>query len=284
MTNSINNINIGSGYYATVSGAVITIIGTVENVNAIYNLIYSIASGSGVTISVSMDFPNNNTTTLLNTGLDELTTYYYQVNGNLSGADSNVSTISGTTTQIIGPVPSLIPSSIGDTNMVLTWTAPISTLASTYYLQRGTDGINYGTTLVSSGARAPFSDTGLTPYTTYYYRVWGVAPYKNVINYTYLTQSTTAALSAPSVPVASSVTNTTMTLTWGAVTFATGYVLQRATNSSFTSGLTTIYTGSGLTFGDTGLSASTTYYYRVYATGTNYTTITYSSTCTQETT
>ena len=75
------------------------------------------------------------------------------------------------------------------------------------------------------------------------------------------------------LPSSSGVGDTVQTLTWGAVTHATGYVLQRSTSGGnlFTTS-SNIYTGSALTFEDTGLTEHTTYYYRVYATASGYTT------------
>ncbi len=67
------------------------------------------------------------------------------------------------------------------------------------------------------------------------------------------------------------VSSTEIDLSWDSVLYATSYVLQRALNSTFTSGLTSIYQGALLAFSDTALTASTTYYYRVVATATGYT-------------
>ncbi len=55
-----------------------------------------------------------------------------------------------------------------------------------------------------------------------------------------------------------------MDLEWSAG--ADSYVVERATDSGFTIGLTTIYSGASTTFQDTGLASGTTYYYRVRAT------------------
>lgn len=78
-------------------------------------------------------------------------------------------------------------------------------------------------------------------------------------------------LGTTAVPVASGVTSSNITVTWGAVPGATGYILERATNAAFSTGLTAVYTGPLLTFANTGLTTATTYYYRVratYASGT----------------
>ena len=79
----------------------------------------------------------------------------------------------------------------------------------------------------------------------------------------------TPQLATPASLTAASIAATGMTLNWSAVTNATGYILQRSTAANF-AGATSIYTGAALTFADTGLTASTTYYYRVLATGSGY--------------
>lgn len=58
-------------------------------------------------------------------------------------------------------------------------------------------------------------------------------------------------------------------VSWAAVTNRTRYQVDRATDSGFTTGVTLgVYTGTGLTFTDTGLASGTTYYYRIKAVGT----------------
>ena len=81
-------------------------------------------------------------------------------------------------------------------------------------------------------------------------------------------------LASPATLAATSITATTLTLTWAAVTSATGYIVERATNAGFTTGLVTRYTGALLTFNETGLTASTQYHYRVRATATGFETST----------
>jgi hypothetical protein len=60
--------------------------------------------------------------------------------------------------------------------------------------------------------------------------------------------------------------NSSVSLTWTAKSGSLGYVVQRATNSIFTTGLTTVYTGTDTSYTDTGLAGGSTYYYRLKAT------------------
>ncbi|NKX94248.1 hypothetical protein HF995_13380 [Sanguibacter hominis ATCC BAA-789] len=63
-------------------------------------------------------------------------------------------------------------------------------------------------------------------------------------------------------PTALALSNTTARVTWVAAEGHTTYTLQRATNASFTAGLTAV-TVSGTTSNVTGLAQNTTYYFRV---------------------
>lgn len=64
---------------------------------------------------------------------------------------------------------------------------------------------------------------------------------------------------------------TQITVTWTKSTNATGYVLQRATNAGFTTGLTSFTLGDVATKVDTDLTTATQYWYRIKATGINFT-------------
>jgi hypothetical protein len=60
--------------------------------------------------------------------------------------------------------------------------------------------------------------------------------------------------------------NSSIALSWVAKAGVFGYVVQRATDVNFTTGLTTIYSGTNTSYTDTGLSGGSTYYYRLKAT------------------
>lgn len=72
-------------------------------------------------------------------------------------------------------------------------------------------------------------------------------------------------LAIPNLTASSSSAPNTAILNWSAVTGTTNYILQRATNATFTSGLTTVYSGVALTKTDGNLAISTHFFYRVKA-------------------
>jgi hypothetical protein len=75
-----------------------------------------------------------------------------------------------------------------------------------------------------------------------------------------------------SITVPASSTTGNYAVSWGSSsTSGVTYVLEEATNSSFSSGLRTAYTGASTSRTITGRSIGTTYYYRVKATKTGYT-------------
>jgi Fibronectin type III domain len=78
-----------------------------------------------------------------------------------------------------------------------------------------------------------------------------------------------AQLSTPTGFTATGASSTSIALSWSAVSNATSYTLDRSPDGS--TSWTNQYTGSGLTFTNTGLTTGTTYYYRVKATASGYT-------------
>jgi hypothetical protein len=72
-----------------------------------------------------------------------------------------------------------------------------------------------------------------------------------------------AALAAPANLVASATSTSQVTISWSAVAGAANYEIQRSTNIS--AGFTTLTTVAALTANDSGLTADTTYLYKVRA-------------------
>jgi endonuclease I len=147
-------------------------------------------------------------------------------------------------------------------------------------------------TVVSSSSNLSFSLTSLSPGTTYYVYVFAVnsactgGPLYNTTspltgNATTTTPPACASPSTSPGNLTSNAAGTSVSGTFNAATGADGYLAIRSTNAAFSftpvngttysvgqsvgSGGTVIKFGEGTTFSSTGLSASTTYYFFVYA-------------------
>jgi len=132
---------------------------------------------------------------------------------------------------------------------------------------------NGATTPTGQTTGTTFTDTGLTPNTTYTYTVrardgaGNLSPNSNQISVT--TNATSADTTPPTVPgtlSSPSKTSTSISLAWGASTDTGGSGL--AGYNIYRNGATTPTaqtSGTGTTFNDTGLAPNTTYTYQVRA-------------------
>jgi len=167
----------------------------------------------------------------------------------------------------------------------LTWTAvtpPANCTISSYSVYRSTtSGFTPGSgNLVASGLTSPsYSDTGLLASTTYYYKVVAVDSYGTSAASAQAT-ATTPAASCTSVPptgptglTATASSSSAIGLSWTAAPenppcTTTSNNVYRSTTNGFTPGsgnLVASVAGASTTYSDTGLAASTTYYYAVEA-------------------
>jgi fibronectin type 3 domain-containing protein len=166
----------------------------------------------------------------------------------------------------------------------LTWTAvtpPANCTISSYSVYRSTtSGFTPGSgNLVASGLTSPsYSNTGLAASTTYYYKVEALDADGTSAASAQATATTQAGASCTTVPsaptglAATASSSSVIGLTWTAVTppancTISSYSVYRSTTSGFTPGSGTLV-ASGLTtasYSNTGLAASTTYYFVVEA-------------------
>jgi Glycoside hydrolase family 44/PA14 domain/Fibronectin type III domain len=158
--------------------------------------------------------------------------------------------------------PAGLTATPGDGKVTLSWNA--SAGATSYNVYRGTT--SGGETLLQSGVTATtYADPGLTNGTTYFYRVTAV----NGVGEGAMSAevSATPQVAAPTNLTATAVSASQIDLTWTDNSAGeTGFVLERATDSTFTTGLTTVNLGANVTaYSATGLATSTTYWFRVRA-------------------
>jgi trimeric autotransporter adhesin len=191
--------------------------------------------------------------------------------------------IRGTSAPTCSAVPSaptgLAATATSSSVIGLTWTAvtpPANCTISSYSVYRSTtSGFTPGTgTLVASGLTAPsYSNTGLAASTTYYFIVEALDSDGTSVASAQATAETepTACSTVPSAPTGLAATTTSSSaigLSWTAVTppancSISSYSVYGGTTTNPT---TLIASGlTGTTYSNTGLAASTTYYYVVKA-------------------
>ncbi len=130
---------------------------------------------------------------------------------------------------------------------------------------------------VGTASGTSFTDSGLSASTTYYYKVEAVdgagssAPSAQASVTTQASGSCTVTPNPPSGVTATATSSSTVNVSWSAVAPPANcsigsYLVFRSTTSGFTpSSGNQVGSTSGTTFNDSGLSASTTYYYKVEA-------------------
>ncbi|MCW5910627.1 MAG: fibronectin type III domain-containing protein, partial [Cyclobacteriaceae bacterium] len=200
------------------------------------------------------------------TGLSANTTYYYRVRAANSGGTSGNS---NTVTVLTAPAAptATAATSISATGFTANWNAVSG--ATSYRLDVSTASnfssyvSGYNNFTVSGTSQ---SVTGLGANTTYYYRVRAVNSGSTASG----NSNVITAVTAPAAPVAnagSSITTNSYTASWSSVSGATGYRLDVSTSNTFSSyvGSYNNLSVSGTSQSVTGLSAGTTYYYRVRA-------------------
>jgi uncharacterized protein (TIGR02145 family) len=185
------------------------------------------------------------------------TTYYYCVVSNGAPCNSSVtSAVSGGIT--VNALPAAVTVSASGTYCTNT------TLTAT----NGGSGTMYFQSTISGGTFtfAPIASQVISLSGTYYFRArsaagcWGPEG-----------SATVMILSVPVAPTASAatlLTTNSFTASWNSVSGATGYFLDVATDTGFTSlvsGYSNLSVGNVTTFSVTGLNPATTYYYRVRA-------------------
>lgn len=226
------------------------------------------SAGTNLNFELVQTLPPN-TVTSVQTGLLPGTLYYFKVR---AIAPAGRSLFSGEVAQATTPSAPAAPGALAiqsatASQLVLIWTDN-STSETGFEVQRSLQGGGPFTALQTLPPNAvTFTDTGLTPATTYFYRVRAFNDGGNS-NFSSVASGTTLPLppSAPSGLNAQVVNDSQVALTWvDNANNETGFEIQRSAGSLNAFG-PIVTTGANLTsYTDTGLASGSTYFYRVRA-------------------
>jgi len=234
-----------------------------------YNVYY--ATTSGVTKANGTKI-SNATSPTVQTGLAAGTAYYYivtAVNSVGEGAASNqvaATTLPAVPTPTAPAAPTAVTAVGGANQATITWPA-VSGAASYNVYWSATSGVTTTNGTKIAGASSPYVKTGLSAGTTYYFIVTANNSVGESAASTQATATTNAAPPAvPATPAGVTATGgaNQVSLSWAAVPGATSYNIYWATTSGVTTSGTRITVASN-SYVQTGLAASTTYYYIVTA-------------------
>jgi hypothetical protein len=223
-----------------------------------------------------------NTTTYNDTGLSPNTNYRYHVFAiNSIGTSLRSNTASATTPSIsIVPQPptGLVATAISSSQINLRWSAPSNNggpAITGYEIERSQDNASTWSVAVSntSSTATTYNDTGLSPSTTYTYRVSAINSV-GASSPSGIASATSASATVPQSPTsltANTTSSSQINLSWTAPannggSQISGYQIERSTDSGSTWSVPVPNTGSVSTmYSDAGLAHSTTYTYRVSA-------------------
>jgi hypothetical protein len=215
------------------------------------------------------------TTSWSETGLSINTAYSRKVQASDSTSSSGFSNIVTRYTQAQAPL-NLSTTSVTSTSVSLSWNANNNPAGTSFDVERSQDGLSFSQILTTTNSTA--QDTGLSPSTTYYYRVRAFNGDNVVTAYTSILSASTnpPAMTSPLAPngLLSTISGSQATLSWSPVTLDTQgnavtidhYVLQRYQAIDSTPTLTVNVTGA-TNYTDNTFGAD--YFYTIQAVSTN---------------
>jgi len=205
-----------------------------------------------------------NTTTYSNTGISELTNYYYRVCAYHTGVNSPYSNEDDATTPLGAPT-NLDASTFSASDIDLIWTDN-SNIETGFRIERADVSGGPFTDIGTVGANiTEYRDTTLpNPSTSYYYRV---RAYNGGDNSAYSNEenATTLAADAPSELTATAVSFSRINLTWNDNSTEDGFRIERKIGVGGTYAQIGTVESNVETYSDTGLSALAECFYRIFS-------------------
>ena len=262
-----------------------------------YNIYRGIIDGFSVTPGVTSPVGTSKTNSYSSTGLDPSTKYYYRVAavdkaGNIGQLSSQVSKTTATPPSPPPPSDTIPPAQVtgltvtpvSTSQLNLAWNKNPDSDVTHYNVYRSTINgfsVNPGVTpAIGTSSTTSYSSSGLSSSTTYYYKVAAVDGAGNIGPVSDQGSGTTATPPPPpsdTTPPAqvtglsvSTASSTQLNLAWSQnkESDLNQYLVYRGTSSGFsvTPGVTSpAGTSAANSYSSTGLSPSTTYYYKVAA-------------------
>src|SRR2546426_6096373 len=179
--------------------------------------------GASCTTFAQIATPSGTGTTYIDTGLSPSTSYSYEIIATDAASNPSLPSNVGTAMTLAGPpaAPSgLTATAASATQINLSWTNN-ATNQTGFKVERSPDGITFAQIGTTGATTTIYSDSPLTPVTTYFYRVRatngaGDSTYSNVASTATLADTTPPT--APANLVATATSSTQINLTWSAST------------------------------------------------------------------
>ena len=254
---------------------------------------YLVERCQGAACSTFAQVGTSTTTSYSDSGLTGSTSYSYRVRakdtaGNLGPYSS---TVSATTSAPVLTAPTNLAAVVASNSQInLSWTAATETggTISSYLIERCQGAACTTFAQIATSTTTTFNNTGLTGSTNYSYRVRAKDTPGNMSPYSSTVSATTSApiLTAPTNLAAAVGSSTQINLSWTAATETGGtisnYLIERCQGAGCST-FAQIATSTTTSYSNTGLTASTSYSYRVRATDAASNLGPYSSTATATT-